>query len=806
MTTYLEYKYGRGLHFLLAGDTNELKLDSILHLSPNFVQIVKDWTRMDPPAILDPVIMTLANFYQEALCLEPLDADPDKKGVKSDHRIVIVRPINTINNKCGRQTRKVKVRPFPESGIIKMKDWFIDQSWEEVYQAQSAHDKAQIFQDLLTKKLDEIFPEKIRKLQSDDQPWISHKLKKMDRQRKRIYRKERRSEKWVKLNKAFKKEVNTAKANFYKNSVEDLKKKKPSQWYSSLKKMSSFDQLKNDEPVVDDISHMSDQDQAEQIAEKFASIPNSYESLQTDDISVPYFPVSDIPQFQPAQVWFALSRMDVNKATVPGDFPARLIKHFAAYLAEPLTDVYNTSLRRGEYPRIYKFEISTPIPKSFPTESTSQLRNISGLLNFDRILEKLISQLIISDMEAKLDPSQFGNQRGISIQHYLIQMVHKILSALDNNIKGDVFAVIANLIDWNSAFPRQCPKLGVESFMQNGVRPSLIPVLVNYFQERKMSVKWHGCFSVPKDIKGGGPQGATIGLLEYLSQSNNSADCVNVEDRFKFVDDLTILEIVNLLTVGLTSYNLKDHIPSDLPTHGQFIPAQNLKSQDWLNTIDDWTENQKMLINSKKTKTMLFNFTEKYQFGTRLMLKNEPLEIVDSTRLLGTIISSDFSWDLNTSSIVKKANARMQLVRKVASFGIPVEDIKNIYVLFVRSILEQSATVWHSSLTQENRDDLERVQKSAVKVMLQEKYSTYQNGLAQLDMACLESRREKLCLNFAKKCVNTEKVKHMFPINDKYHEMKTRHEEKYMVQFANTGRFKKSSIIYMQNLLNEHER
>ena len=148
----------------------------------------------------------------------------------------------------------------------------------------------------------------------------------------------------------------------------------------------------------------------------------------------------------------------------------------------------------------------------------------------------------------------------------------------------------------------------------------------------------------------------------------------------------------------------------------------------------------------------------------------------------------------------------MQLVRKGASFDIPVEDITNIYVLFVRSILEQSATVWHSSLTQENRDDLERVQKSAVKVILQEKYSTYQNGLAQLDMECLDSRREKLCLNFAKKCVKTDKVKHMFPINEKYHEMKTRHEEKYMVQFANTGRFKKSSIIYMQNLLNEHDK
>ena len=140
-------------------------------------------------------------------------------------------------------------------------------------------------------------------------------------------------------------------------------------------------------------------------------------------------------------------------------------------------------------------------------------------------------------------------------------MLHRILAVLDNNSKGDVFAVVASLVDWNNAFPRQCPKLGVESFLENGVRPSLIPVLVNYFQDRKMTVKWHGCQSVPKDIMGGGPQGATLGLLEYLSQSNHSADCVDVLDRFKFVDDLTILEVVNLLTVGITSFNIRLQVP-----------------------------------------------------------------------------------------------------------------------------------------------------------------------------------------------------------------------------------------------------
>ena len=106
-------------------------------------------------------------------------------------------------------------------------------------------------------------------------------------------------------------------------------------------------------------------------------------------------------------------------------------------------------------------------------------------------MEKLISELIISDMSKSMDPSQYGNQKGVSIQHYLLNMVHKILTALDNRSKGEAFAVVANMIDWNNAFPRQCP--------------TLTYFLISYFQDRQMSVKWHGCRSVPRKVKGGGP-------------------------------------------------------------------------------------------------------------------------------------------------------------------------------------------------------------------------------------------------------------------------------------------------------------
>ena len=80
------------------------------------------------------------------------------------------------------------------------------------------------------------------------------------------------------------------------------------------------------------------------------------------------------------------------------------------------------------------------------------------------------------------------------------------------------------------------------------------------------------------------------------------------------------------------------------------------------------------------------------------------------------MVSNDLKWDLNTAQIVKKANARMALLRKVPSFRPPVEDLKDIYILFIRNILEQSAVVWQSSLTNEKKMDLERVQKSAIRI------------------------------------------------------------------------------------------
>ena len=129
-----------------------------------------------------------------------------------------------------------------------------------------------------------------------------------------------------------------------------------------------------------------------------------------------------------------------------------------------------------------------------------------------------------------------------------------------------------------------------------------------------------------------------------------------------------------------------------------------------------------MILNQVKTKLMIFNILNNYQFSTRLCLNDINLEIVKQAKLLGVIVTDDLRWDENTSYIMKKAYARMELLRKIAEFGASIEEKKSIYYLYVRSVLEQACVVWSSGLSMENIEDLKRVQKSSVEILLGNKY------------------------------------------------------------------------------------
>ena len=110
--------------------------------------------------------------------------------------------------------------------------------------------------------------------------------------------------------------------------------------------------------------------------------------------------------------------------------------------------------------------------------------------------------------------------------------------------------------------------------------------------------------------------------------------------------------------------------------------------------------------------------------------------------------------------------------------------------------------MWHGAITNNERLEIERVQKGALHLILGDKYVNYKNALELTNLETLEDRRNKLCLKFAKKAEKDIKHNKWFKLRQK---SSTRAENpKYWNTVARTERLKTSSISYLTDLLNKH--
>ena len=113
-------------------------------------------------------------------------------------------------------------------------------------------------------------------------------------------------------------------------------------------------------------------------------------------------------------------------------------------------------------------------------------------------------------------------------------------------------------------------------------------------------------------------------------------------------------------------------------------------------------------------------------------------------RLLGITIRSDLKWTSNTHDIVKRASSKLWILRRLRNLGANKCELVDIYNKQCRGILEFGAPAWHSGITNQERVDIERVQKVALHIILGQKYENYKNALELTNLETLEERRDKL--------------------------------------------------------------
>ena len=112
------------------------------------------------------------------------------------------------------------------------------------------------------------------------------------------------------------------------------------------------------------------------------------------------------------------------------------------------------------------------------------------------------------------------------------------------------------------------------------------------------------------------------------------------------------------------------------------------------------------------------------------------MDRIKVTKLLGLWVSEDLSWSKNCQEVCRKAFSRLSMITKLKYAGVRTEDLLDIYILFIRSVTEYCAVAFHSSLTQEESNKLEMIQKACLRVILDDMYISYS---AALEMTGLQT-------------------------------------------------------------------
>ena len=184
------------------------------------------------------------------------------------------------------------------------------------------------------------------------------------------------------------------------------------------------------------------------------------------------------------------------------------------------------------------------------------------------------------------------------------------------------------------------------------------------------------------------------------------------------------------------------------------VPDDANLTKKALDQVLSYAKDNYMKINQSKSKIILFNPTRRnMDFLPKIELNKEILEVTDKMRLVGLILSDDLTWTANTDSMVKRAYAKLWILRRLKQMGTESNILKLIYFRHVRSILEFGVPVWNGAITKKEVSKIERVQKIAIHIIYG-KQCSYKQSCKKFKIDKLMIRREKLCKNLAKKHSN----------------------------------------------------
>ena len=377
------------------------------------------------------------------------------------------------------------------------------------------------------------------------------------------------------------------------------------------------------------------------------------------------------------------------------------LKHIGTEIAPTLSLIINQSLLTGIFPDSLKIAKIVPVFKKEDPHITDNYRPISLLPIISKIFEKIVFKQVYEyfTINKLLYKNQYGFRKKHSTELAGLELNDIIINNLDNEK-----IPIAIFLDLSKAFDTIDHQILLKKLHHYGITGIPLKWFESYLTNRKQYVQYKDATSDYSMLKTGVPQGSILGPLLFIIYMNDLARVTNKFHFTIYADDTTLLSPICTFSIGSSNY---DKI------------SQNINKE--LTEITDWLAINKLSLNAKKTKMMLFHYPQRNitNIDLKLFINNARIEQVNEFNFLGVMFDEKMSWKSHTQKIGSKISVVCGTLSKLKRF-LPQEVLKIIYNALILPRLNYGILLWGQNIGR-----ITKLQKWAIRAITNSKYNAH---------------------------------------------------------------------------------
>ncbi|CAH8549860.1 unnamed protein product [Dicrocoelium dendriticum] len=735
-TSVLDFinSHGNRRDCLIVGDFNAPHINWDLlhcHLSPesfdtslletvlktNLTQHITSPTRLLPgqtPHILDLVLTPSLADVSELTLLPPIG--------KSDHCTISF----LWTKRLAIRTRSAHRRNFWRTDAFKLRvaagtlDWNVpqhldlDAAWNDLSRK-------------LKLLIEEAVPFKKNRPLSKGPPWIDRELRANMKQRRKLWDRFKlsRSDSDYSKYKAIRNFCSLQKREKrqrYEHSLAEQSLSRPKILFSYLNRSSKtgcgIPALSTNEP---DMIHYDDDAKADLLALQFSSVYTKGDRLANPHIVAHTVPLEHI-DIDAGAILKLLLELNSSSSPGPDGLHPHFLKMVAEFIAVPLCQIFQLSLKAGRLPVDWKTGVVMPKYKGGSRQDPANYRPICLTSVACKIMEKLIKSALHRHCEDLnfTSVTQHGFRKGHSCITNLLVAREKWAKLVDAGKRLDVV-----FIDFSKAFDRVPHQELLSKLGGIGVTGNLLLWISDFLQGRNMQVKVNDTLSFPVPMYSGVPQGSVLGPELFKIYINDlpsilQTDCLIYADDLKLWSEVSSLEDADRL-------------------------------QETLDLLHSWSIKWGLPVNKDKCSVLSIGAAEPlgiYHIGGHL------LKIATQEKDLGTIISSDLKTTLDTLKKTAAANRMWGAIRRSFSKMTP-QIFRLLFTSHIRPILEFGHPAI-APLSKHESDKIEKIQRRASKFVLGLRNLPYPTRLQRMNLFPLDYRRRRGDLIYTRRILRGE--------------------------------------------------